>query len=68
VLPTRCSMGKLEMEIGTIGNYYGGLSVLKEDGKFFWGIENWDGTHWEEIPESLFNTLIEYENNREKES
>ena len=33
-----------------IGNYYGGLEVKEEDGKYLWGIENWDGTEFEEIP------------------
>jgi hypothetical protein len=51
-----------ETEIGTIGNYYGGLRVKTENDKFFWGIENWDGTTWEEISERLFNTLLEHNN------
>lgn len=54
----------METEIGTIGNYYGGLAVKEEDGKFFWGIENWDGTGWEEIPESLYRSLVEFEKSR----
>ena len=50
------------MTIGTIGNYYGSLNVKNEDGKFFWSIENYDGDYWEEIPESLYNELIKFQN------
>ena len=49
-----------EIKIGNIGNAYGDLRVKTENGLHFWGIENWDGTFWEEIPESLFNTLIQF--------
>lgn len=48
--------------IGSIGNYYGGLSVKEENGKFFWSIENYSGHDWEEIPESLYLKLMEFEN------
>lgn len=44
--------------IGTIGNYYGGLSVKEEGGKFYWTIENYDGHEWEEISESLYRKLL----------
>lgn len=53
-------------EIGTIGNYYGGLVVKKENGKFYWGIEDYEDTRWEEIPESLYQSLIEFENAQNK--
>ena len=43
-----------------IGNYYGGLEVKEEDGKYFWGIENWDGTEFEEIPKYLYDSLIKF--------
>ena len=46
-----------ERLIGEIGNYYGRLSVKTEDGRFYWGIENYSGTYWEEISESLFDEL-----------
>ena len=52
------------MNIGNIGNYYGSLEVKKEDGAFFWSIENWDGTVWEEIPESLYIELVKFEEER----
>lgn len=49
-------------EIGDIGNYYGGLWIKQEDGKYFWAIENWDGMHWEEIPQYLYEALIKFNN------
>lgn len=51
----------MQKSIGSIGNYYGGLSVKEEDGSFYWSIENWDGESWEEIPESLYWELISFE-------
>ena len=51
--------------IGDIGNYYGGLSVKTKDGKFFWGIEDHNGTDWQEIPESLYLALMKYETERQ---
>ena len=47
-----------EIRIGRIGNYYGGLCVKEEGGKFFWSVENYDGQNWEEIPKSLYDELI----------
>ena len=46
--------------IGTISNYYGGLSAKEVDGKFYWSIENYDGEDWEEIPESLYRELLKF--------
>jgi hypothetical protein len=43
-----------------IGNYYGGLEVKEEDGKYLWGIGNYDGTEFEEIPKYLYDALIKY--------
>jgi hypothetical protein len=48
------------IKIGNINNTYGDLRVKEENGLYYWGIENWDGTNWEEIPEFLFNTLIQF--------
>jgi len=53
--------------IGNIGNYYGGLFVMAESGQCYWGIENYDGTDWEEIPESLFCALTAFEDHRAKQ-
>jgi hypothetical protein len=50
-----------ERDIGEIGNHYGGLAVKTRNGKFYWGIENWNGTFWEEITESLFNELNKHQ-------
>ena len=47
--------------IGSIGNYYGGLFVKEEDGKYYWGISNYDGTGWEEIPKKLYKALLKFE-------
>jgi hypothetical protein len=48
------------MQIGNIGNYYGVLEVKEEEGHFYWGIENWNGTHYQEIPKSLYDELIAF--------
>lgn len=50
-------------EIGEIGNYYGGLAVKQEDGKFYWSIENWDGCYWEEISQELYRALLKHDDN-----
>ena len=47
--------------IGTIKNFYGGLLVMKEEGKFYWGIGDWNKTEWEEITEDLYNSLISFD-------
>lgn len=52
------------MRIGTIGNYYGGLHIKKQKGKFFWGIEDHSETRFEEIPKDLFEKLKKYENGK----
>ena len=53
--------------IGSIGNYYGGLYVKEENGKFYWIIEDHDTDfdnikEWQEIGEELYNKLMCYEN------
>ena len=50
------------IEIGNIGNYYGGLQVKSMNKKYYWGIENYNGTDFEEIPKHLFDTLVKFEN------
>lgn len=49
-----------------IGNYYGGLEIKEEEGKYFWGIENWDGTEFEEIPKYLYDSLIKFSKQNER--
>lgn len=51
-------------QIGEIGNYYGGLKVAKKGRLYFWAIENWDGHTWSQIPKSLYDALVEYEENK----
>lgn len=51
----------MRKKIGSIKNYYGGLFIREEKGKYYWGIENWNGIEWEEIPKNLYDTLIEFE-------
>ena len=53
-----------EIRIGCVGNYYGSLWTKTEDKKHYWSIENHDGHHWHEIPESLYLALIKYEKSR----
>lgn len=53
-----------QTEIGDIGNYYGGLWIKTNEDGFYWGIENYDGIHWEEIPEKLYNELMEFNHDR----
>lgn len=47
--------------IGNLGNYYGSLKVITENGKYYWSIEDYDGEHWQEIPKELFDALNAYE-------
>lgn len=53
---------EIELNIGSIRNYYGGLVIKEEDGKYYWGIEDWDGVHYEEIPKYLYDALVQYQN------
>lgn len=49
------------INIGNIGNYYGGLAVKESDGKYFWGIMDYDDEYnWEEIPETLYIELVKF--------
>ena len=52
------------MSIGTIGNHYGSLEVKQEGDKYFWGIENYDGTQWERIPRHLYSELRRFDEGR----
>ena len=48
--------------IGKTGNHYGGVFIKEEDGRFYWGVENWDhALNWEEIPDYLYNALNRYQ-------
>ena len=56
--------GSGRLGVGTIGNYYGSLEIVEENGKYFWGIEDYSGTYWEEIPFILFGELTKFEESR----
>lgn len=43
-----------------IENYYGGLEIKEEDGKYYWAIENYDGTKYKEIPKYLYDSLVKF--------
>ena len=43
-----------------IGNYYGGLEIKEEDGKYYWGIENYNDTEYEDIPKYLYDALVKF--------
>lgn len=43
----------------TLGSYFGNLFVTEKDGKCYWCNEDYDGYPWTEIPEELYNCLIE---------
>jgi len=59
-------MSEIELRtIGEIGNYYGGLSIKKEDGRCYWSIENHDGHNWEPCPEYLFDALSRHQDELE---
>lgn len=53
--------GSVVRQIGEIGNYYGSLCVKAESGRCYWSIENYDGDHWEEIPQYLFDALNRFQ-------
>jgi hypothetical protein len=54
--------------IGEIENYSGGLFVFELDGKFYWQLESplYNDSHPEEIPKSLYDELLKFEQNRPK--
>jgi len=56
----------MEFRIGNIMNYYGGLFIERRGEKFYWSIEDESDSQWEEIPKSLFDELIKFENARVK--
>ena len=53
------------INFGSIGNYYGCLEVCKLPNKegietWHWGIEDYDGTTYEEIPNYLVGSLLRF--------
>ena len=55
-----------EIGVGNIGNYYGGLLIRECEGKFQWGIENYDGVYWETIPESLYKEILAFKESEDE--
>jgi len=52
--------------VGEIGNYYGGLFIMENEGKYYWLIENYntdfdDLSDWSEIDKELYDSLVAYE-------
>lgn len=47
--------------IGEIRNYYGGLYIMAKDGSYYWSIEDYNGSEWQEIPYYLFEALCKFE-------
>ena len=57
-------------KIGGIDNYYGGLMIKEEDGKYYWIIEDYDTdfsdlSRWEEITKELYTQLLKHQENYE---
>ena len=51
----------VDFDVGSIGNYYGSLSVKVDNGQAYWSIENWSGHDWEKIPDYLYFALVKFE-------
>ena len=61
ILKQDCEIEYVEVGVGNIGNYYGGLNVKYDNGKYFWCIDDYcDDLDWEEIPKYLYDALIKY--------
>lgn len=56
-------------DIDGIGNYYGGLFIMENEGKYYWLIENYDTDFddlldWTEIDKELYDSLVAYQARR----
>lgn len=51
-------------EITDCRNFYGSVNVKKEEGKYYWCIQDYNGLHWSEIPQYLYDALIKHHNER----
>jgi len=56
-------------QIGEIDNYYARLRVNKEDGKYYWTLQEFDrdeiGDSVQEIPQYLFEALNRFQDEQE---
>lgn len=55
--------------VGVIGNYYGGLFIMENEGKYYWLIEDVSTEfdklkYWSEIDKELYDSLVAYEARR----
>jgi hypothetical protein len=55
--------------VGEIGNYYGGLFIMENEGKYYWLIEDVSTEfdklkYWSEIDKELYDSLVAYEARR----
>ncbi len=55
--------------VGEIGNYYGGLFIMENEGKYYLLIENVSTEfdklkYWSEIDKELYDSLVAYEARR----
>lgn len=51
--------------ISHLTGYYGNLQIKQEGGKYYCGIESFDGTNFKEVPEYLYEALYRFEKERE---
>lgn len=49
-----------QLAIPNTYNYYGGLNIREECGKYEMSMENYTGFKWTEIPEYLYYALLRY--------
>jgi hypothetical protein len=52
--------------VGQIGNYYGNLYIMENEGKYYWLIFNYDTdfdelSDWSEIDKELYDSLVAYD-------
>lgn len=47
--------------ISDISGYHGTIEVKMDREKFYWGLVDYDGVDWEEIPKYLYDALIKHE-------
>jgi hypothetical protein len=55
-----------DRDIFGVGNFYGGLVVGTCGDKFYWGIENYNGTRFVEIPKYLYDALCKHDDEQRK--